>query len=264
VTFEGTGGIIIPIGTQLRGPDNFDFETTEGVQISTTGAVDCTVRALKPGAVGNLLAGDHLGLDVIVPGVEFCTVTYDMTDGTDEEIDDDLRLRVLERIQHPPMGGDKEDYINWALRVPGVTRAWSFPLEMGIGTVTVRFMMDIFRASNDGFPTETDVNAVIAYLDTVRPVAIKDYFVVAPIKQSITCVIGNLEPDTSDVRAGIEASVRDMLLRKASPGQTIFAAWKSEAIMSAPQVVSFNLVVNDDDVMDSPGHMALLGDLEYV
>jgi hypothetical protein len=94
-------------------------------------------------------------------------------------------------------------------------------------------------------------------------VAVKDFFVEIPIKHYIDVVLAELVPDTPDVRAGIEQSVRDMLFVKAKPGQTIYAAWKSEAVLAAPFVDHFKLVVNDDDVMPSTGHMALLGDISY-
>jgi uncharacterized phage protein gp47/JayE len=134
---------------------------------------------------------------------------------------------------------------------------------MGIGTVTVRFMMDELRADNDGFPTEDDCIAVKAYLDTVRPVAVKDFYVVAPIPQPIDCQITQLVTDTEDTRAGIEVSLRSMLFELATPGQTIFEVWKSYAIMSAPNVTSFLLINATDDVMPSPGHMAVLGSVIY-
>lgn len=260
-TFTGDPNAVIPISTQLGSP--VAFETLEECTIGSTGMVDCPVRALDPGTAGNLIAGSTMSVGFLT-GVTGATATYDMTGGTDEETDDDLRGRVLERIQMPPMGGDAEDYILWTLSIPGVTRAWSYPLEMGIGTVTVRFMMDSLRANNDGFPSDVDVAAVWAYLDTVRPVAIKDFWVVSPIKHFITATIQDLEPDNSDVHAAIEESLRAMLLKKAEPGGTIYAAWKYEAIMAAPGVDHFIMLNNVDDVMPSPGHMALLGDIEYI
>jgi len=123
--------------------------------------------------------------------------------------------------------------------------------------------MDELRADNDGWPTEQDIINVQAYLDSQRPVAVKDFFVVAPIKQSIDFVIDALDPDTSEVRNEIEASVREMLRTAAGPGQTIFAAWKNYAVMNSPHIVSFRLVNNVDDIMQSPGHMAVLGDIIY-
>ena len=93
-----------------------------------------------------------------------------MSGGTDTETDDELRVRLLDRLSAPPMGGDAEDYVVWALSVPGVTRAWSAPNEMGIGTVTVRFMHDL-RASTGGFPNQDDMlTARRRFLISVRPV----------------------------------------------------------------------------------------------
>ena len=186
-----------------------------------------------------------------------------LSGGTDDETDEALRDRVLRRIRQPPMGGAAYDYEAWALAVPGVTRAWCYPLEMGIGTVTVRFMMDDLRADNDGFPLQEDVDAVALYIDSKRPVAVKDFFVVAPLKQEITCIIDELVPDNEAVRGEIEQSLQTMLRTLAAPGQTIFAAWKSFAIMSAPSIVSFHLANTEDDVMESPGHMAVLGSVVY-
>jgi uncharacterized phage protein gp47/JayE len=190
-------------------------------------------------------------------------VAIDVDGGVDEESDDDLRIRVLERIRQPPQGGAAHDYVRWAKAVPGVTRAWCEPLEMGIGTVTVRFMMDELRADNDGFPFESDCETVAEYIDTQRPVAVKDFFVVAPLKQRIDILINNLNPSTDAVKAEIKNSIEQMLFDKAKPGQTIYAAWKYCAIMESPNVVSFSFPTSADDVMPSPGHMAVLGDIVY-
>ncbi|HEY7418976.1 MAG TPA: hypothetical protein VH593_27595, partial [Ktedonobacteraceae bacterium] len=95
------------------------------------------------------------------------------------------------------------------------------------------------------------------------PVAVKDYWAVSPIPQRVDVVIKNLKPDTPSLRAAVEDSLQQMLFMYASPGSTIFAAWKSYAIMSTIGIESFDLLINDDDVMPSPGHMAVLGDVTY-
>jgi uncharacterized phage protein gp47/JayE len=263
VQFTGQAGMPVPQGTQLSSSDNVGFETLTSVILDGALPTPVEVRALDPGAAGNLPDGSRLGMTVTLPGVDQTVEVVSLTGGTDQETDEALRDRVLRRIRQPPMGGAAYDYEAWALAVPGVTRAWCYPLEMGIGTVTVRFMMDDLRADNDGFPFQEDVDAVAAYLDTKRPVAVKDFFVVAPLKQEITCIIDELVPDNEAVRGEIEQSLQTMLRTLAAPGQTIFAAWKSFAIMSAPSIVSFRLVNTDDDVMESPGHMAVLGSLVY-
>jgi uncharacterized phage protein gp47/JayE len=259
-TFTGLAGTIIPQGTQLQA-GNIGYETTEEIVIGETDT-DAAVRALDPGAAGNIPDGTSMGIIVGIPGMDGSAVAKNFGGGADEENDVDLRTRVLFRIRQPPMGGDKTDYELWAMAVPGVTRAWCGPLEMGMGTVTVRFMMDDLRAENEGFPTPFDVRQVESYLDTVRPVAVKDFFVVAPLRYPIDFNIHNLIPDTTTVRAAIQASAQQMLVDRAKPGQTIFAAWKVDAALSALNVESFQLS-GGDDVMPSPGHLAVLGDIFF-
>jgi uncharacterized phage protein gp47/JayE len=260
-------GVTVPAGTELTATApglgaNVGYETLTEFIIGAA-PTEAAVRALDAGTIGNLPAGTAMTLVNQIGEFEVTVTAGTLAGGTDTETDEYLRARVLLRIQQPPMGGAAHDYVNWTLAVPGVTRAWCYPLEMGIGTVTVRFMMDELRAANQGFPTGADVQAVAAYLETVRPVAVKDVFVVAPIPRRVDVYINDLSPDTPAIRAGIEQSLIDMMFRLAAPGQTIYAAWKYQAIMNTPGVVSFNLRIATDDVMPSPGHMGVLGDIVY-
>jgi uncharacterized phage protein gp47/JayE len=187
-----------------------------------------------------------------------------MDGGTDVETNDELRSRILRRIRQPPMGGDLTDYEMWALAIPGVTRAWAKGNGMGIGTIVVWFLMDDLRASDDGWPTPGDVETVAGYIDKVRPVTVKDCYVVAPIKQFVDVTISNLVPNTDEVKAEIELSIQNMLKLRAAPGQTIYASWINYAIMNAPSVQSFYLASPIEDVvMDSDGNMAVLGTISY-
>jgi uncharacterized phage protein gp47/JayE len=264
-TFTGVGGSLVPNSTQLTsGGGLVGYETTQQITIAFDGSpTPAPVRALDPGILGNQDEGTVLALAPPVPGIDGGATVVTMTGGVDEETDDELRVRVLKRIRQPPQGGCAYDYEHWALAVPGVTRAWCSPLEMGIGTVTIRVMMDDLRADNDGFPYVSDLVPVTQYIDSVRPVAVKDFWALAPVKQFIDVHIANLNPDNPETRGEIEASLQAMLYLRAKPGQTIYAAWKSYAIMSAPHVISFDLADNSDDVMPSGGHMAVLRDIYY-
>jgi uncharacterized phage protein gp47/JayE len=260
VTVTGTFGILVPIATLLSN-GTITYETLTDITIGNA-ATPVAVRAVDPGIAGNHPAGDTLDFVTGIAGVDGSAVVVTLDGGTDAETDEELRARVLRRIRQPPQGGCAYDYEAWALSVPGVTRAWCTS-EMGMGTVTVRFMMDDVRADNDGFPTAGDVGIVEAYLETVRPVAVKDMFVLAPIPQPIDVFIEGLSLDSESIRAGIEQNINAMLLELAAPGQTIFAAWKYSAIMNTAGVESFRLSVSADDVMPSPGHMAVLGDISF-
>jgi uncharacterized phage protein gp47/JayE len=276
-SFQGTvDGTIVPQGTQLQSavamPVDADspyqvvtFETLEDIVVYSYATVTGLIRALDPGSFGNLADGTALSMNPTIPGVNgVAYVSGDLTGGTDTETDDELRARILERIRKPPMGGDADDYVQWALAVPGVTRAWSYPNEMGIGTVTVRFMMDDLRADNGGFPTPVDVSAVQAYLDSVRPVAVKDFFVEAPIPQPINLLILNLNSDDPETRGNITQSLLNNFFLRSQPGQTWYRAWSDEGIINAVGVVSYDLGNNaSDTVMPDNGHMPVLGDIQY-
>lgn len=265
-------GIVIPFGANATSGNNITYQTTSQETTDDDDTAIVPLIALTPGTIGNLDAGAALQLN-FVPGFLSAGMTViAMTGGTDTETDDELRVRLLDRLSAPPMGGDAEDYVVWALAVPGVTRAWSAPNEMGIGTVTIRFMMDDLRASTGGFPNQDDIDAVQAYLDTVRPVTVKDFFVEAPIATPINFTVSNLDPDDQDVWADIIVSVQAMLMTKARPAmavngvlvpaQTIFAAWVSDAILNAPNVVSFDLTMADA-VMPNNGCLATLGSIVH-
>jgi len=258
VEFEGITGTVVPMGTVIGGT-TVSYETTEEITIGTT-VTPATVRCLDAGAVGNQIEGARLSVISVIPGV-LSVVSGLITGGVDVENDDDLRMRVLNRIQNPPMGGAVHDYVTWALAVPGVTRAWA-AVEMGIGTMTTRFLMDELRADDDGWPTPPDIEAVATYIDKMRPVTVKDCYVVAPIKEFIDITIVELVPE--GVEGAIEASVREMLHKMAAPGQTIYMSWISYAIQNAPGVQSFRLSAPlSDCAMPSIGHMAVLGTILF-
>lgn len=270
----GVAGSVIPAGTRIAasiGNSVRSYETTELVTLSGD-ETPVPVISLVSGAIGNLEPGTDLTFVSPPAGVDATLNVISIIGGVDAEQTEDLRSRVIQRIQNPPMGGAAEDYVKWALDIPGVTRAWCAPLEMGIGTVTIRFMMDTLRASQNGIPTSIDVEIVKEALDRVRPVATKDRFVVAPIPEPISFTIYNLQPDNASTRAAIEVSLKAMISDRAAPAhakngvtipaKTIYQAWLSSAIMDTDGVDSFELDAGDF-VMPSNGSIAVLGSVSY-
>ena len=260
VTVTGSAGSVLPSGS-LFSQASVNYQSTEQIVVGS-GPSQVAVEALTPGTIGNLLAGSTITLTTPPPGLDSTATVIEMEGGNEPETDDQLRARILLRIREPPMGGDAKDYVQWTLSIPGVTRAWSYPREMGMGTCTVRFMMDDLRSANNGFPTPDDVANVAAYLDTVRPVAVKDFFVEAPIPHPINVHITYLNPDTQASYGAIEQSLLNEFLIRTLPGQTWFRAWTDEGIMAAVPVIAYDLV-GSDTVMPSPGYMPVLGDITY-
>jgi uncharacterized phage protein gp47/JayE len=274
-TFTGIAGRVVPAGTPASISASIAFETTADITLGSTPTA-APIQATTAGAAGNLAGGTILSLSTAISGVGSSATVVVLLGGADEEATEDLRIRVIDRIQKPPMGGDADDFVAWAKEVPGVTRAWCSPLEQGPGTVTLRFMMDGLRATSNpmtsGFPLSSDVNAVFAHVDTKRPVAIKDFFVAAPIPEPINFTVQGLDLDAVSTRASISVSVAAMLADRARPAyadngvgqdaQEIYAVWVSEAILDAAGVNHFDLTMADHP-MPSKGSMAVLGVATY-
>jgi uncharacterized phage protein gp47/JayE len=274
VSVSGINGIVIPYGAQITGQANsatggqqtFIFQVS---QQTTIGAMPTPVPvvALTAGETG-LAVGNSLSFTIGVAGVNGSPTIATFTDGINGDSEDQIRANVLRRIQEPPMGGAANDYVAWVMGLPGVTRAWCSPNEMGPGTVTVRFMMDVLQVATNGFPTQDQVNAVSTYLDSVRPVCVRDFWVEAPLPWYISFQINNLENDDAGTVTNIETSVTEMLLEQAAPASqiggvsqaptTIFAAWVNDAIYQAAGVVSYDLVMSDA-VPPNNGSLAVLG-----
>lgn len=279
ISLTGTiAGTLVPAGTTFQaggGTVSVVFATTADTTIGA-GPVVAPVRALTAGVIGNLPAGSLLGIVSGIVGLDATAGVVGLAGGVDAETVEELRLRVLDRLRNPPMGGDANDYVAWALRVAGVTRAWCSPNEVAIGTVTVRVMCDDLRAtstpSTNGFPLAGDLAAVRAYLDTVRPVTVKEFWVEAPIPEPIDYTVA-ISPDTASLRAATEVSVAEMLAQRAAPAyalngvgqeaQTIYAAWVSDAILNTPGIEYLDLTMTDH-VMPANGSMAVMGTVTYV
>jgi hypothetical protein len=132
-----------------------------------------------------------------------------ITGGNDEEGTEQLRARYLLRLREPPEGGADQDYEEWALEVPGVTRAWVYPHENGLGTVVVRFVRDLDAGSI--FPDVGEVAAVQAKLDAERPVT-DEPTAVAPT--NLASLHGAAGPEHADTQAAVTAELADLFKRR--------------------------------------------------
>lgn len=259
VTLTGTAGATVPQGTILQRQDGELFATSADVTFSGPTA-PVAVLAIAAGAAGNTLAGTSVALQQPVAGVQSAAVVAagGIQGGADTEDDDSLRARLLQRIREPPHGGARHDYIEWALQVPGVTRAWVYPREMGAGTVTVRFVRD---DDDDIIPGTAEVAAVYDYIEARRPVT-AELFVVPPIADPLDLTI-QLDPDSTAVRAAVQAEVTDLIRREAEPGGTILISRIREAVSTAAGE-SDNVVTSPTaNVTHTTGRIAVPGTITF-
>lgn len=263
-TFTVQAGAAIPTGTMLQALDGVQYETTADAVVAGLSAT-APIAAVVPAVAGNRDAGQALSLVSPIFGVQPTAIAGALSGGADVEPDEELRARLLERIQQPPQGGAENDYIRWAKEVPGVTRAWCYPQELGAGTVTVRFVRD-----NDGtgaaiIPNGAEVAAVQAYIEGPgrRPVTAQ-LTVVAPIAAPLNFQIQGLVPNNAAVQAAVQAELQDLLLREAVPGGTILITHLRAAISAAAGENDYVLVAPAANVVNTTGYMSTMGTITWL
>lgn len=253
VTASGAG--LIPAGTLYRrSPDGAEFTVTADANAPGVVAVEASLA----GASGNMATGT-LSLLTPIAGVATAALVIAITNGSDAEDDAGLRGRFLDRLREPPNGGSAHDYVQWALEVPGVTRAWVYPQELGAGTVTVRFVRD-----NDAsiIPDAGEVTAVFNHIQGVRPVTAQVY-VFAPTPVALNFSI-DLTPDTAETRAAVTASLQDMLTRESAPGATILLSHIREAVSIAAGETDSIVSVPAANVIHTTAQMATMGVITWL
>lgn len=245
-------------------PEGTILQSDEGVQYKTTGPVasdgTAAVEALNEGVSGNQLEDDVLTLVSPIVGV-FSEVTITkLGGGSEAESDDSLRSRLLSRVRETPHGGTASDYVQWALEVPGVTRAWCFPKEEGEGTVTVRFVCD---GMDEIIPDKAMLDKVFEHIDKLRPVTAHLY-VSAPEIQPVNIEISGLLPDDAEVREAVKQELKDLFAREGAPGQRIYLSHIRAAISAALGEEDHTVVSpQSDPVPGSNNELLTLGEITW-
>lgn len=253
-TFSGTDGAIVPAGTVVRRADQVRY-LTDNDAVVAGGAVAVTVTAEEAGQAGNAAIATVLTLVSPIAGVNSAAAASTaLAGGADIEDVEAWRARILARIRQAPQGGSMDDYIAWALEVPGVTRAWIYPAELGPGTVTIRFARDDDASP---IPDAGEVATMQDYIDERRPVTAA-VSVVAPVAAPLDFTI-EITPDTPAVKAAVEAELSDLIRREGLPGGTLLVSHLREAISIAAGETNHVLTVPSIDVTHTVEEMPTMG-----
>jgi uncharacterized phage protein gp47/JayE len=185
-----------------------------------------------------------------------------MSGGADIEADDDWRARILFRIRNPPQGGALADYQAWPLEVPGVTRVWPVGLQLGAGTVVVRFVRD-----NDGsgaaiIPDSAEVAAVQAHIDGPyrRPVT-ATVTVAAPFAQPVDIELTG--PSNAAGRAIVEDAIAAIFRFDTQPGATLLFNALEEATEEGGAGYAISSP-SADVPATGPGYLPTLGTITWL
>ncbi len=297
VTFLGQLGTSIPSGTLLARGDGYVYETTAAGTVGSGGQVTVPAIAVLPpidpvnnptgqGAAGNAAASTIVSLQAPIAGVQSSgTAATAFTGGADVELDDSLRTRMLLAYQQTPQGGAVTDYVQWALAVPGVTRAWCAPNGFGTGTVVVYVMLDSAEAGNNGFPVGTNgvsqydpgpggiprgtvatgdqLNVANALINEQPATAL--VYVCAPAPNTINIVFSGIGTPSSSVQAAINAAIDSVFLEQGSPkaGTSVELSSIESAIAAIAGTPGFVINSPSGNIPNATGQLPVRGTVTY-
>ncbi len=233
VTFTGTDPTNIPATTEIQLGDGETYTVDVGGNLSG-GTIDLAVTAVDAGADGNAVVGLFVELINPIAGVDnqATVAAGGLTGGLEEDTDAQLLTALRARVQDPPQGGAVADYVQWVKDAKvGIDRVFVSELELGAGTVVVRFTVPDTGSGvvPDSATRTAALDSIIAQKQVTAIVTVPDPAIVAhpvPLTMSIT-------PDTAAIRTAVEAQLDALWLRDAVPGGTIKNSRIREAISTA-------------------------------
>ena len=247
----------IPQGTVCMTAGLVRFETT-GKAVLEAGALEAEapVRALEPGAAGNVSAGAILSMAVAPMGIASCTNREPCAGGTDRETDEALRRRVLDSFRRLPNGANAAFYQQGALSFDQVAAAAVVPRPRGVGSV------DVVPAVMAGLPGQELLQELEDYFNERREIAV-DLKVRAPgtVRVNLSVqVVPREGQDKAQVLSRVEAALRGWFTGELL-GQDILRARLGELIYHCDGVANYAITAPAADIPVADDVLPVLGTL---
>lgn len=277
VLFTGTAGSTVAKGTLLstEGAETEDtsslqFVTTQSVILDDAGQGEAAIEAVVAGESGNIPAGRIVLILSDVRNVQAVTNPEPTTGGLDEEEKEILLPRYLEKVRHPGTSGNKADYKQWAMEVPGITDVHVNPLWDGPGTVKVILL------GPDKLPPDASlVAAVREYIaptnggERKAPIGATVTFEAAqslPVSVNATILMdASATVSLSEIRSNFMMDFVDYLATLAFQTSTIRYARVGSLLIEQPGVVDYiDLTINGGtgNIPVADNQVAVIGEVE--
>jgi len=240
------GGSTIANGTVLTDAAGNEYEV-DGAIADPGGPYPDTaigsVDALYTGVASNLDAGTTLTITTPIAGISStATVDSDFSGGSDVETDDDLRERLLDRMQNTSQGSAEADYRQWAQSVSGVDEVWVVQEVDTLPEILVIYT---------GSPLAATVQAAI---DAKAPVCAEPVaasvdndatyrYTVDMTITGLTVLPGYV---LAEVKTAIGAAIESLFASEGGPGETVYNSQLRAAIQNTEGVNYYSLTALSD------------------
>lgn len=225
VSVTGTVGTVYSVGTEfVYQPNGNSYQSTESLTLTgSTGEIP--VQSVATGQSQNLLAGASLTLPSPPAGSSnLANALTNLSDGRNEETNEEASARILTRVRFPIAGGTETDYEQFAIDAdPSVVTANVIRFPFGPGTVGVVFTAgttDIDEAVDNGepvirVPSAELIETVRDYIESQNPLTDCLFlFEPVPITIDVTVKVRFVDGDLDTVPSGQTLTQRELVQRE--------------------------------------------------
>ena len=257
-----------PQETEIEIPEGTVCMTSAGVRFLTTQTVtveaqamyaDAPVIADEAGAAGNVGANTIVFMALPPMRIVACANPEPLTNGVDEEGDEELRARVLASYQRLANGANNAFYRQAAMSFDEVAAVTVLPKYNGVGTVGV------VPAAQGGMPGEELLKEMQAYFDRVREIAC-DVQVIPPEKHEVELELKLWVKEGQDFDT-VAGTVRQTLtdwFNGERLGQPVLRAQLTSLVFGVDGVANCEFVQPETDLPPDSRTLPVLSKLELV
>lgn len=248
-------GAVTPATGTITASGDFDNVSVISVEVQDS-ANDVNVNQ-DPGAI--------LKLQSPVVGIDDSSAvdSGSIAGGVDQETDESLRSRTIDKIQNPVAHFNTSDVVSKAKEVNGVTRVFVFTITPAVGQATIYFMRD---NDSDPIPSAPEVADVRTSIEEIIPVTTdpSDIFILAPVPVVVSFAFISLTPNTPSMQSSILNNLQQFFSEETSVGVNVdedkYRAAISNTIDTATGdiVQSFSLSAPLGDIAIAIGEIGVL------
>jgi len=241
-TIGTTAGIDLPLGSQLTDGNGYYWMTTADATLIAGQSVTVPVQAQAVGASWNKLAASILTWTSPVSGQQPSSTVVELSGGSDGELLESWRSRLLAAEQLGVSQGRDADFAQAAKGVAGVLGAYVYDKRRGVGSVDVAVTAQ--GANGGDLPSPALLAQVQAAIQAVA-VANEDVRAYAPnaTPLDVTCVVYGTNVNLSTVQQIISDYLAALI-----PAQNYVELELGSQILAQPGVTNATLTPSVDQV----------------
>lgn len=214
---KGVFNVLVPIGSRLstRTGDHITYvvkKATGGTEGAHTYELKCETR----GRIGNSYSGPLLAIDYI-RGLASAELSELIEAGTEDEEDEDLRLRYFSTFEAGGFAGNMDAYRNEILGIDGVGAVQIYPAWKGGGTVLCSILNGNFEPADSGLLSR--VQEVICPPEDGGTDPSQDGYGFAPVGASVT--IGTATELVLNIECSIQFDAADESYQEEVKGKIV-------------------------------------------